>query len=228
MHTLKSVLAVIGLAIAGNGIAHARGEEAAFITTGAKVSAPRGFVAMCREGGALCDSRALAKPSSAPDYPAQPEQPILAGDNGASDLKWVGRVNRSVNARVIQLTDIQMFGRGELWRRSGIEKGARGDCEDLAIEKRLQLIEQGFPADRLFFAVVYQTQVGLHTILVARLADGDYVLDSRTPYVERWSSVPYSWVSIQDPRNIMNWHMLDRGRPELVDNNRTSKSGAPT
>jgi len=114
-------------------------------------------------------------------------------------------VNRQVNGRVQQVSDRQLYGVDEFWSRSTTETNARGDCEDLALEKRFKLVEAGFDPERLFFAVVYNRGVGLHTVLVARLEEGDFVLDSRTPYVNRWYETPYSWVSIQSATRPDLW-----------------------
>lgn len=126
------------------------------------------------------------------------------GDDAGLDL--LKKVNRRVNGAVVQRRDDQIFGQGELWRRSGVGPGATGDCEDIAIEKRLQLVAEGFPADRLAFAVVYSREVGLHTILVARTAQGDKVLDSADPYVSDWAKARYSWISVQSMDDPARWY----------------------
>ncbi|KTF68829.1 transglutaminase-like cysteine peptidase [Sphingomonas sp. HT-1] len=129
-------------------------------------------------------------------------------DAGSDSSKLLASVNRLVNSRVRQRTDLAAFGEGELWRRSGIGRGAVGDCEDLAIEKRLQLIDAGYPADRLFFAVVYRRGLGLHTLLLARTDDGDMVLDSRSPYVRPWHEAGYDWISAQAPGEAGRWQTV--------------------
>lgn len=148
-----------------------------------------------------------AEPAAAREFPAPPTVEARWGDDKAAYAQ-LRRMNRFVNQRVRQRTDEQMYGRGEVWRRSGTGRGAQGDCEDLAIEKRLGLIARDFPPDRLFFAVVYRGDIGLHTILIARLADGDYVLDSLSPYVVVWSKAPYSWISVQAPGHPSKWFSI--------------------
>ncbi|MEJ8629942.1 transglutaminase-like cysteine peptidase [Sphingomonas sp. I4] len=122
------------------------------------------------------------------------------------------QVNHHVNSRVRQRTDAEIYGVGELWRRSGDGKGAVGDCEDLAIEKRAELIDGGFPPDRLAFAVVYSRASGLHTVLVARTDVEDVVLDGRSPYVVVWTKAPYSWLSVQSMHDPMLWYAPDRAQ----------------
>jgi predicted transglutaminase-like cysteine proteinase len=121
-------------------------------------------------------------------------------------FKLLGTVNRRVNTRVKQRRDIDIYGRAELWRRSGIGDNAVGDCEDIAIEKRLELIAEGFPPEKLGFAVAYRSDVGLHTVLVARTDRGDFVLDSLSPYVTAWTRAAYSWVGFQSMEQPTHWY----------------------
>ncbi|HWK37089.1 transglutaminase-like cysteine peptidase [Sphingomonas sp.] len=80
------------------------------------------------------------------------------------------------------------------------------DCKDLAIEKRLRLIEAGFPADRLRVAVVYSRSAGLHILLVAQTDDrGEVVLDSRQDRIVRWDKARYRWLSVQSADDPMAW-----------------------
>ncbi|MDB5714752.1 MAG: transglutaminase family protein cysteine peptidase [Sphingomonadales bacterium] len=122
--------------------------------------------------------------------------------------KLLKRVNRYVNSRVQQRTDFEIYARDELWVRSGVGPKAMGDCEDIAIEKRYELVSQGYPPDRLTFAVVFSAASGLHTVLIAKTNDGDVVLDSRTPYIRRWSEVGYSWISVQTAADPMVWRRV--------------------
>lgn len=124
------------------------------------------------------------------------------------EMAMLKSVNRRVNGHVIQRRDSEIFGTGERWRRSGIGRGATGDCEDLAIEKRLQLLAEGYPPERLSYAVVYRRDVGLHTILIARTGEGDFVLDSLSPYVRHWKKVEYSWIGMQSMQEPTRWFAL--------------------
>jgi predicted transglutaminase-like cysteine proteinase len=117
-------------------------------------------------------------------------------------------VNSWVNGHVVQRTDIENYHVDELWRRSGIERGATGDCEDIAIEKRYQLVDAGFSPERLSFAVVYQRSTGFHTVLIARTTRGDHVLDSRSGFVTIWNKTPYSWISVQSTQDPMVWRTV--------------------
>lgn len=140
----------------------------------------------------------------------QPErsstQDLALGDKAMWSM--LRDVNRIVNRRVLQVNDIDLFGEAEHWQRAGTGPNAAGDCEDIAIEKRFELIAAGFPKDRLFFAVAYIPSVGLHTVLVARTGKGDVVLDNRTGAIRRWNATPYTWLGIQSVANPMIWHRI--------------------
>ena len=159
---------------------------------GREMAPPRGFVAMCKADATLC-----ATPTQA--------APHLSSE---AEIALLRTINRRVNARVRQASDRAISGVSELWRQPGLGRGAAGDCEDLAIEKRALLIAAGFPADRLFYAVAYQRRLGLHAVLVARVTGGDVVLDSRTPYLASWTEAPYTWVSRQSTADPMIWHQV--------------------
>ncbi|PVX30471.1 transglutaminase-like cysteine peptidase [Sphingomonas pokkalii] len=190
-----------------------------YVPVTGSAEAPRGFVALCREDAQLCSAlggtpeRADAPltEATASIVPAVHSLPLPStppAQPDADPATLLARVNRLVNGHVRQRTDLAQFGQGELWRRSGIGRDAVGDCEDIAIEKRLQLIAAGYPAERLFFAVVYRRDLGLHVVLVARTDAGDMVLDSRSPYVRPWSEAAYDWISAQAPGEAGRWKMV--------------------
>lgn len=125
--------------------------------------------------------------------------------------RTVRAINFTVNRTVRQRTDLQVHGMDEYWQPSGIGPSAVGDCEDIALQKKLLLLESGFPPDRLFLAVVFRRGVGLHTVLVARLDEGDLVLDSATRPVWNWRKTPYSWLRVQSPENPNQWFRVATG-----------------
>lgn len=170
----------------------------------------------------LASSAVVSAAATAPDYAAtasalsgndalgQPgrsaKQEVALGEKAMSSM--LRDVNRVVNRRVLQVNDIDLFGEAEHWQRAGTGPNAAGDCEDIAIEKRFELIAAGFPKDSLFFAVAYIPSIGLHTVLVARTSKGDLVLDNRTNAIRRWNATPYTWLGIQSVANPMVWHHI--------------------
>lgn len=178
-----------GMAIAAAPLPATAGGLAPFLTPQHAIEAPHGFVTMCR---------------SQPDICALPTATQVAVSDAAIDL--LRDVNYQVNRRVRQVSDQVRFARPDVWQASGIDRGARGDCEDLALEKRKLLIEAGFPADRLFLALAYgQRGIGLHLVLIARTDREDVVLDSRSRTIQPWSIAPYTWVAMQRPDQPMAW-----------------------
>ena len=144
--------------------------------------------------------------ASAPlDTVEPPSRPGGRIENNKALWSLARRVNRRVNDNVIQRSDSDNFGVDELWRRAGAGRNATGDCEDIAIEKRVELIQAGFPRDRLFLATVFESRIGLHTVLIVRLMDGDYVLDSRRGDIVPWQRAHYSWLRLQALDNPVQW-----------------------
>ncbi|RYD68184.1 MAG: transglutaminase [Sphingomonadales bacterium] len=123
----------------------------------------------------------------------------------AAEKALLKRINLRINRVVRQNSDDEVYGASEFWAPSGSERGSRGDCEDIAIEKRLKLVEAGFDPDRLAYAVVYSRRTGLHTVLIARTDAGDLVLDSWSDRLQPWQRTPYSWLNVQSMRDPLEW-----------------------
>ena len=160
---------------------------------GRPVAAPRGYTDMCGREAALCGRPAM----DAAFAPALDRVDLLDA------------VNRRVNGATRQVSDELAFHKDEYWRPAGAGFGAKGDCEDIAIEKRLELQRAGVPDSDMFYAVGYRRELGLHTVLVARTRGGDVVLDSRTPYLSAWGAAPYVWVSRQSSADPRSWHAVE-------------------
>jgi predicted transglutaminase-like cysteine proteinase len=235
------ILVFLAAIAALSGPGHARKVVLPFMPAGDLADAPAGFDAMCRRDTTLCalggarDARpahaitptnGFAAPtgalrpraaSPAPRAGESPEprtyQPVAAARtlDEAALAAALRQVNSQVNRHVVQMTDRDARGVDEYWMRLAPTASPVGDCEDIAIEKRIRLTEAGFPADRLFYGVAYLRMRGLHTVLIARLADGDYVLDSMTPRIERWQAKSYSWLRHQTPGRPMEWRRMDAG-----------------
>ncbi|HEX7852802.1 MAG TPA: transglutaminase-like cysteine peptidase [Sphingobium sp.] len=212
---------------AGLMVEAAAAEPGSRLPAGVVADPPRGFVDLCRRDRVLClggvslskdgakgaeeGARPLVKQVDRSLGPSGEEKTAKSADkvkppDRILNPRWslVMRVNRSVNDRVWQVEDPLVSGVPEFWQRP-TGKQPKGDCEDIAIEKRVQLLARGFPAEEMFYAVVYRAGLGLHTVLIVRLAAGDYVLDSATPYVRLWSDTHYSWLRQQSPTDPLQW-----------------------
>lgn len=159
-----------------------------FIAFTQPITPPKGFAEMCQARPDLCTSR-----------------PVTDAAGIINDLRLLDRVNRAVNHNVRQQNDFRSYGHAEVWTPAGASRNAVGDCEDIALEKRAELLKAGFPATNLFFAVGYSRRIGLHVVLVARTGSGDLVLDSRVMDIRFWRDVPYSWIGAQSGQDPARW-----------------------
>ncbi|WP_242182989.1 transglutaminase-like cysteine peptidase [Sphingomonas sp. CARO-RG-8B-R24-01] len=201
---------VVGLAVLCANPVEAKPPQQPFLTLGAPADVPRGFVELCRSLQQVCDTLA-GRPSLRLVGGSRPSlDTIGAGqlDQDQARMSLLQRIGARVNAHVRQQSDWATYGIGELWRPSGSGRSAVGDCEDIAIEKRLELVAAGFPPERLFFAIVFQSRVGLHTVLVARLDEGDMVLDSLSAFIEPWSKTRYQWLIAEYPGDPTRWRAI--------------------
>lgn len=152
------------------------------------------------------DNAAVVQPVTAET--ATPSVTPAAFAPPALDLKQLKSINRRVNSHVRQISDERAFGVGEIWRASGSGPGAVGDCEDLALQKMVELRAAGYPPSSLLLAVAYHRRMGLHTVLVVRTEAGDYVLDNMSWSVKPWAKVKYSWLRVQSPNDPNRWYGL--------------------
>lgn len=211
---------VLGMVVACATPGMAKPVAPRFVPTGTIAEIPRGFAELCAAEPTVCGVMAGHAPALAQDatlgrissgsIPADTAQdagiaaPGLDGDRAR--MRLLKHVDGMINAHVRQQSDRLLYGVGELWRPSGSGRNAAGDCEDLAIQKRLDLIAAGFPPARLFFGIVYRSDIGLHTVLLARLDAGDVVLDSRSNFIEPWSDTRYEWLVSEQPGNPSRWY----------------------
>lgn len=177
--------------------AQARTELPTTIPQQAPSVAPAGYLAMCERSPESCAATFMVPSegsgSSAMDSRAQ--------------LKLLRKINQRVNRNVVWRADST-----DTWTSVSDTPGSTGDCEDFAITKRMELISNGFPTKSLSYAVVYLPRVGFHAVLVANVAGTDYVLDNRTPWVQRWSKTRYVWLLKQSASDSSQWFSaLDAG-----------------
>jgi predicted transglutaminase-like cysteine proteinase len=83
-----------------------------------------------------------------------------------------------------------------------------GDCKDYAATKRHELISRGWPSSSALLAEVVISSGEHHLVLVARIGEGDFVLDNLDPEVRSWLEMPYTWVRIQSPENPRFWKTI--------------------
>jgi len=132
-------------------------------------------------------------------------------DNGAATLvldagAWalLNRVNRSVNRRIRNASDIANYGKADYWQApSG--NNARGDCEDYVLAKREALIASGVPATALSIAIVETRWGESHAVLLVSGDSGEVVLDNLSAWISRWDRTDYTWRERQAPGSVFEW-----------------------
>ncbi|MDI3566432.1 transglutaminase-like cysteine peptidase [Bradyrhizobium sp. Arg816] len=161
--------------------------SATIIGEARNVLAPIQFVKFCMNYPSECEARTS-------------EEPTLSRDDAFAALEEVNtRVNRSIAPTVKS--------NAPLAARWTIGPAA-GDCNDYAVTKRHELLAKGWRSSDLRLAVVFAPEGG-HLILVARVKDGDYVLDNLSEVVRPWNETSYAWVSIESTVNPKFWVAVD-------------------
>jgi predicted transglutaminase-like cysteine proteinase len=156
---------------------------ATFVAESRNVLAPLQFVKFCM------------------NYPAECEARI--GDDLSLSRDEALKTLEEVNARVNQSIEPTLKPTAPLTAHWMIGPAA-GDCNDYAVTKRHELLGKGWPSSALRLALVF-APTGGHLVLVARVKDGDYVLDNLSGAVKPWSETSYSWVSIESTVNPKFW-----------------------
>jgi len=117
------------------------------------------------------------------------------------------QVNATVNGNVVPVTDEQLYQVAEFWTYPQ----GYGDCEDIALEKRRELIDAGWDPSTLLMAVVREANGNGHAVLMVRTDRGDLVLDNQDGMILVWTDTAYQFVKRQSQSNPSQW-------VDIVDN----------
>jgi predicted transglutaminase-like cysteine proteinase len=164
-------------------------QEVVFLESFGETLPPIGYVNFCRERAAEC------RPSNSFADRVQLTSARFA------ELE---KINTSVNDAVAPVTDLDLYGKVEVWTYPVKE----GDCEDYVLLKRRILIERGWPESTLLITVVRDENNEGHAVLTVRTDRGDYVLDNKQQAVVAWAHTPYTFVKRQSARNPLVWTSL--------------------
>ena len=149
---------------------------------------------------------------------ANPDECTVRTKAGAlprvTDYGWklIREINTSVNSEITPLTDMEIYGREEVWTYPG----SVGDCEDFVLLKRKKLMEQGFSPADLLITVVRKPDGEGHAVLTVRTAAGDYILDNLVDDVMLWSETPYSFLKRQASNDTGRWVTIENGNAEVL------------
>lgn len=105
---------------------------------------------------------------------AKPAGQVVLTDRRMTELR---QVNSHVNDTIVEVSDMEQYGREDFW---ALPTSGQGDCEDFALLKRKLLMERGWPASALSIAVGATAQGETHAVLAVATQQGTYVLDNLT------------------------------------------------
>jgi predicted transglutaminase-like cysteine proteinase len=179
-------------------------QKVAYMTSFGDTLPPIGYVTFCREHQVECR----------PGHRFADRIQLTA-----VKFHEIEEVNSAVNASVAPITDLELYGKPEVWAYPSANKG---DCEDYVLLKRRTLVEHGYPESALLITVVRDENNEGHAVLTVRTDQGDYVLDNKRRDVVRWAETPYSFVKRQSEKNPLVWISLLP--PDSVPQTATSAS----
>ncbi len=110
-------------------------------------------------------------------------------------------VNAQANNAIVPITDRDLYNVEEFWTYPN----GYGDCEDIALAKRRDLIAAGWPASTLLMTVVRQANGEGHAVLLVRTDRGDFVLDNQHGTIALWRDTPYLFLKRQSQANPAQW-----------------------
>ena len=174
--------------ILGLSAAEAQGNR--FLVAQHATSQPPGSVGLCATYGWVCARTG----TSAMDE--------------ATALRLARKINTKVNRGTRHVEDRRQYGREEHW---ALPTARGGDCEDLVLLKKKQLVEAGVASGALLISTVLDRDMNSHAVLVFRTSGGDLILDNLTNKILPWSKTGYTFLKVQNPRALERWDAVMAG-----------------
>lgn len=171
--------------------------ESRYMQTGAITSQPIGHYEFCEKN---------------PDECAIQSRNTSAARVTAYGWETIKKVNAEVNERIMPMTDLEIYGRDEVWAYPTDV----GDCEDYVLEKRRELMKRGFSPSTLLITVVRKPDGEGHAVLTVRTIDGDFILDNLDDGVKLWTSTPYRFMKRQADNHSGRWVKIENSTDLLV------------
>lgn len=127
-----------------------------------------------------------------------------------TDANWrqLVAINDQINTTIAPVTDADLYKVTEYWAYPD----GQGDCEDFALEKRRQLIANGWSPSALLMTVVRQQNGEGHAVLMVRTDRGDLVLDNQVGQILVWKDTSYQFVKRQSQTDSRKWVGIDDTR----------------
>ncbi len=121
---------------------------------------------------------------------------------GDEELQIIKQINRKINISTRTISDQSQYKTTEFW---ALPTSLGGDCEDIALLKKRDMIAAGVNPGKLLLATVLDSNRNAHAVLIYRSSQGDLVLDNLTNRVKHWSATRYFFLRLQDPEQPRNW-----------------------
>jgi predicted transglutaminase-like cysteine proteinase len=170
----------------------------AFMHTGGRTTQPVGHYEFCQKIPRECSERT---PTQAP---IELTRKLWAK---------IVSINNSINRKVAPRTDMELWGKEEVW---SYPNSGFGDCEDYALAKRRALISIGVPAGDLLMTVARQRNGDGHAVLTVRTSLGEFILDNLESRVLSWTDTDYTYLKRQSSENSGVWVTINDGRSDAV------------
>lgn len=135
-----------------------------------------------------------------------------SGPERLTDELWqqIITVNVGVNAAVTPMSDLEIYGREEVW---AYPDNGVGDCEDYVLEKRRDLMRRGLSLSNLLITVVRKPDGEGHAVLTLRTDKGDLILDNLTDAVHLWNETDYRYLKRQATTHTGRWVTVRESQP---------------
>ncbi len=172
-------------------------DAATSMKTGALTSQPIGHFEFCKINVEECRIHSLG---------------VAALAASQKTMKLVVTVNIQVNAAIRPATDLEIYGKDEVWAYPV----TAGDCEDYVLLKRRILMNKGISPANLLITVVRKRDGEGHAVLTVRTQKGDYILDNLTDDVLAWEDTDYRYLKRQSTEHTGQWVDIDRPHEILV------------
>ena len=120
--------------------------------------------------------------------------------------KLLSAVNTAVNHEIQFALDVDEYQKEEFWT---YPHSGRGDCEDVALEKRARLTKLGVPRGAMRIALGYNNKTLVsHGMLLVETTQGTYIMNCITDQIFLWYQSPYNYESRERPDG--KWDRFDQ------------------
>ncbi|MEO0542588.1 MAG: transglutaminase-like cysteine peptidase [Pseudomonadota bacterium] len=196
--TIKLHNTLLGLVAAATVVSFSvnNADARTFMEVSGRTTQPVGHYEFCRNAPRECRSIRYAGPH----------------DLSRDDWQTMVSINNKINSAVIPKTDMQIWGREELWSYPT----SVGDCEDFVLLKRHLLIQRGFSEANLLITVVRQRNGEGHAVLTVRTDHGDFILDNLTSEIKAWEDTPYTFLKRQSSKHAGRWVTISDHRLNIA------------